>query len=117
MPSTEVPIKELQDVNWDKLTEPQAAGLGLSLGLFNDAAEDHRRTRAVFLARLSMLVVAALVGGTMLSWSSPVAAVAGICGALSIGTVASWWQTRRSAEAVRQATEVLKADAAELPRG
>ena len=112
-----LPLQQMNDVDWEKLTEQQAAGFGLSLSLFNDAVEAHALARAVFLARAAGLAVSGIVGAVLLTWSNPAVAVIGIVGALSLGTCASWWQTRGARKAVERAAEALKADVAQLPQG
>lgn len=113
----EMPLAQMNDVAWEKITEQQAAGFGLSLSLFNDAVESHALARAVFLARAAGLVVSGIVGAVLLTWSNPAIAVIGMVGSLSLGTAASWWQTRGARKAVDRALEGLKADVAQLPQG
>lgn len=112
-----LPLQQMNDVDWDKLTEQQAAGFGLSLSLFNDAVEQHRLARAVFYARAASLVVATIVGVTLLSWTNPVAAVIGMLGSLTLGLVGSGWYALKTNKLVTEAAEALKADVAQLPQG
>lgn len=118
MPSVDqLPVKELNEVDWEQLTEQQAAGFGLSLGLFNDAMEQLALARAAFLARASGTVVASLVGVIALTWTSGAAAVVGMVVALVVGTAGAWWGTRRARKAVGEAQQALLADIGQLPRG
>ena len=117
MPSLDqLPVKEMNEVNWEKITEDQAQGFGLSLSFFNDAVEIRNKLKAVFLARLMSLVTATIVGTVMLTWESPTAAVAGIVGALSLGTLASWWQAHRKEVLVKEASKSLTEDVMQLPK-
>ena len=118
MPSPEqLPLQDMQEVNWDRMTEEQAAGFGLSLSLFNDAVEQHELARTAALARTGSLVIAAIVGLTMLSWTDPKAAVFGMLGSLVLGAGVSWWHTRRTAKEVKTALAALQGDITQLPRG
>lgn len=106
----------MNDVDWHKVTEQQAAGFSLTLALFNDAVEERAIVRAALMARVSALVTAGLVGVSLLSWASPGAAVAGIVTALSVGTLATWWGLHKANKNVKQASIAVDAEAVQLPR-
>src|SRR5574342_761530 len=108
MPSIDqLPVNELNEVDWNQVTEQQAAGFGLSLGLFNDAMEQLALARAAMLARASATVVATLVGVTALTWTDPRAAVAGMVASLLVGLGGAWWGVRQARRAVVQAQQSL----------
>jgi hypothetical protein len=109
-------LQQVEGIDWNRLNEQQAAGLGLSLGMFNDAAEEDGRARVAFMSRASSLIVAGIVGLTLQSWFDPRAAIGGIIAALGAGTLLAWWRTRRTARAVAKAQQELNADVAQLPR-
>lgn len=118
MPNAErLPTDALGDIDWNRLSEQQAATLGLSLGVFNDAVEARDRARAVMLSRVSSLMVAGIVGTTLAMWTGPWPTLCGILGALALGTAASWWHARAVARSVERAQRELEADVAGLRQG
>lgn len=112
----QLPIREMNEINWNKITEDQAKSFGLSLGIFNDAIEVRDKMKAVFMARLSSLVVAVIVGGVSITWGDSLATIVGIGVALSVGTLASAWQLYRKNELVDIASKDLTSDIAVLPK-
>ena len=116
MSSNDLPLEKMNDVDWHKVTEAQAAGFGLTLAFFNDAVEQRAVIRAALFARISSLVTAGLVGVTVLSWATPGAAVAGIVAALSVSTLATWWGLHKANRDVNSAAVTVDDEAAELPR-
>lgn len=115
MPNVEgLPTDVLNDIDWNRLSEQQAATLGLSLGVFNDTIEARDRARAVLLSRVSSLTVAGIVGATLAMWTGPWPMLCGILGALLLGTAASWWHARSVARSVERAQQQLEADVAGL---
>lgn len=107
----------LDDIDWNKLTERQAAALGLSLGVFNDAVEALVRAREVMLSRVSSLTVVAIVGTALATWSGPWSTLCGILGTLVLGAAASWWHARVVAHSVERAQRELEATVVGLRKG
>lgn len=116
MSSSDLPLDKMNDVDWHKVTEQQAAGFSLTLSFFNDAVEQRAVVRAALMARISSLVTAGLVGMALLSWATPGAAVAGIVTALSVGTLSTGWYLHKADKNVSAAAKAVDAEAVELPR-
>ena len=116
MSSNDLPLDKVDNVDWHKVTEQQAAGFSLTLSFFNDAVEERAVIRAALMARVSSLVTAGLVGVALLSWATPGAAIAGIVTALSVGTLATWWGLHKANRNVARTLAAVDAEAVQLPR-
>lgn len=113
----DLPLQEMQDVDWNKLTEEQAARFGLSLGIYNDAVELRDRARSVFMSRVSALISGGVVGLVLLTWSDPKTAIVGVCISLGVGCAHTLYSLRKASSALEEAKKSLQDDVSQMPRG
>lgn len=111
MLTSEMPLSEMHNVDWDRLTESQAAGFGVSLGIFNDAHEEVSRVKAELAARLASLASCSLVAIVLLVWSASLkAALVAVMVTLVVGTCLAALRYRRSRKQLATAMTELKTE-------
>ncbi len=107
--------KEMNDVPWDKLSAPQAAGLGVSMSIFNDAHEECGKIKAEVFGRAAALFSCALVAITLLVWSENLkTALVAIIVTLVVGLMLSLARYRRGLKHLESATVTLKEEIGQL---
>ncbi len=106
-----LPLEEMNDVDWNSLTEVQAAGFGLSLGMFNDAHEERDKVMHELMARAAALTSCAFVGIVLLvSSASTRSTLIAILGTLLMGMLGTYIRYRRSNKQLKIASDELKGE-------
>lgn len=113
----DLPIEKMNEVNWECITEQQAAGFGLSLSLYNDAVEDHRLSKVAVVSRVSSLATAAVVGLVLLTWTRPDFAVFGVIVTLCVGTVGPLLRAFKTNEMLKKASGKINKEIQQLAQG
>lgn len=110
-----LPVELLNKVDWDKLTETQAAALGSVLGTFNDAYDEYRNAATRAMTWL-LATCAALIAGTIVTlWTrSGVTIVVSIAATMLAGTLLAFFSTLASSRALSTSETALEAEAERL---
>lgn len=112
-----LPVKELNDIDWDGITAHQVFTFGLALAVYNDAivGYDSRRTEASVQQRSALVAtLAALVFGATLGC---LVALCAMVATLVAFVAHSWWQLHRAQNTLNTATTELNQVISGLPKG
>lgn len=67
----DLPVNEMQRVDWENLSRADAAAFGLQLSLYNDAYNEHQKAKVGTWTFAHALAASVIVAGALLLWQEP----------------------------------------------
>jgi len=113
-------MDEAARVDWHKLTEAEAAGFGLAMGLYRDVSHSHQYRRMAWgTATGGVISMSVLVGACLLFGSGPWFALSVVIGTQALRALWLYWKAHQARQDVRfmeqQALQVIRELAAAHP--
>ncbi len=107
-------FKEINDIDWNRVSQEQAASFCRVLSVVNDTLEAHERSEVVFIALLASHCSAAALCAAMFTFISPHAAATSVALVAAASIVASWVRLRKTRNLTIGVIDALKMEAAHL---
>jgi len=110
-----LPVDKLNKVDWNVVTEEQAANFGLALGIYNDVVESNQKLKAIYNANLLLFITSTIVYLILAFVFDTIVASVGSFLVLSYVTYRSWRDSLESEKHVKSTLDSLVKDVECLP--
>lgn len=106
----DLPVTEMQRVDWEHRTRAEVAAFGLQLSLYNDAYNEHQKAKVGVWTYANALVVSFLVTLALLLWQEPANVIlVSVMVSLHVGFALRLWHLHRMKRDMRRAhTELVQ---------